>query len=329
MQRSPKNNLRKCWLYMFVWLSLGVQHAIAACSTSATTTPSIIDIGTHPSQNIPAGGLSSNGNGVSANFGVTCSVSLTLQLLSTTSWLRYTAQQPLQLSNGVDNISYTIASNSSYTPAITAAGQSIGGSSGFQLLTLALLSSGNFTIPIYIKTLTTTLWPNAGTYTGTQVLAVDGSICTGLGLPGVCLGSSPVSSTVSFSLKLVVSKSCEFISTPALVNFGIVSFISNASTMQLNANLRCTRLEDYLLYVDNGNNYSSNSRYMVSPAANKIAYEVLQPNSTTTPLNSLNPLSRLGTGASESVSIPLKITSGQSTPPAGVYTDNVRVVISY
>jgi spore coat protein U-like protein len=325
---SLKNLIKDCCYSLLVLLAF-TQTANAVCAASASTTPSIINIGTYPSQSVPAGGLSSNNNGASASFSVTCSISLTLQLLSTTSWLRYTAQQPLTLSNGTDTISYTIASNATYTPAITASGQSIGGSVGFQLLTLALLASGRMDIPLYIKTLPTSIWPNAGTYTGTQTLLVDGVICTGIGLPGVCLGTNTVNSTVSFSINLIVSKSCEFISTPTLVNFGIVSFIENAGTIFLNASLRCTHLEDYLLYADNGDNYSANSRWLKSSTNNTIAYNVMQPDSPTTPLNSLNPLSRMGTGASESISIPLKITPGQTTPPAGVYTDNLRLVIEY
>ncbi|MET0356486.1 MAG: hypothetical protein ABW044_06880, partial [Cellvibrio sp.] len=122
--------------YFFLLPALFTQYANAACSASATTTPSLIDYGTYASQNVPVGGISPNGTGASANFNVSCSLALTLQLLSTTSWVRYTAQQALQLSNGTDTISYTLGSNSTYTPAITAAGQSIGGSTGFQLLTL-------------------------------------------------------------------------------------------------------------------------------------------------------------------------------------------------
>jgi spore coat protein U-like protein len=322
-----QNIFIKYWIFSLLLLLAQVTNA--ACSASASTTPSLINIGTYPSQSVPAGGLSSNGSSASALFSVTCSITLTVQLLSTTTWLRYTAQQALTLNNGTDTISYTIGSNSTYTPAITASGQSIGGSTGFQLLTLALLTSGRIDVPIFIKTLPTSIWPNAGTYTGTQTLAVDGVVCTGIGLPGVCIGTNTVSSNVSLSLKLVVSKSCEFISTPALVDFGTVSFLENANTIQLNASLRCTHLEDYLLYADNGNHYSAGTRRMTSPAGNSIAYGLMQPSAPTTPLDSINSLSRIGTGASESVSIPLKITAGQSTPPAGVYTDNVRMVIEY
>ena len=328
MQRLFRKIFSNYFFYFFSLLLFFSQQAKAACSASATTTPALLDYGTYASQNVPAGGISPNGTGASANFSVTCSITLTLQLLSTTSWVRYTAQNALTLSNGTDTISYTIGSNSTYTPAITAAGQSIGGSTGFQLLTLALLTSGRIDIPIYVKTLTTTKWPSAGTYTGTQSLAADGVMCTGLGVGGICLGSDPISSTVTFSLKLVVSKSCEFISTPTLVDFGIVSFVANANTTQLSATLRCTNQEDYLLYVDNGNNYASGTRRMKSPANNYISYGIFQPSSTT-PLNSLSALSRLGTGVSENVIFPLKVTTGQTTPPAGVYTDNVRVVIEY
>lgn len=324
-----KIKILRIYFYPLLLVAALAQPTRAACSASATTTPSLIDIGTSPSQNVPAGGLSSNGSSASANFSVNCTIGLTLQLLSTTSWLRYTATQALTLSNGTDTIPYTIASNSTYTPAITASGQSVGGPVGFQLLTLALLASGHINVPIYIKTLPTSIWPNAGTCTGTQVLAVDGAICTGIGLPGVCLGSDPVSSNVSLSLKLVVSKSCEFISTSTLVDFGTVSFVENANTINLSVNMRCTHLEDYILYADNGNNYASSTRRMKSAIGNFIAYSLMQPASPTTPLNSLNPLSRFGTGASESLSIPLKITTPQPTPPAGIYTDNVRMVMEY
>lgn len=305
------------------------QHASGVCNGTPTTTPSLVNIGSYPSQSVPVGGLSSNGTGVSATFGVTCSIGLTLQLLSTTSWLRFTAQAPLELTNGTDTIAYTMASDPGYSPAITSAGQSIGGSTGFQLLTLAVLASGSITIPLYIKTLTTSVWPSAGTYTGMQTLAVDGSMCTGLGLPGVCIGSSPISSNVTLSLTLDVSKSCEFVSVPTLVDFGLISFIQNANTVQLNASMRCTNTEDYLLYADNGNHYSAGSRHMTSLAGNTIAYTIMQPAAPTVPLTAINALSRLGTGAIEAVSIPLKITAGQATPPAGIYTDSVRMVIEY
>jgi len=112
------------------------------------------------------------------------------------------------------------------------------------------------------------------------------------------------------------------------MDFGIVSFVANANTAQLSATLRCTNQEDYLLYVDNGNNYASSTRRMKSAANNYISYDIFKPSSTT-PLNALSALSRLGTGASENIIFPFKVTTGQSTPIAGVYTDNVRVVIEY
>jgi len=326
---NAKKFLIKNLSYSLLLLLALAQPVRAACSASSTTTPSLINIGTYPSQSVPAGGLSSNGSSSSATFSITCSIGLTLQLLSTTTWVRYTAQQALTLSNGTDTISYTIASNSTYTPAITTAGGSVGGPTGFSLIALGVLTSGHVDIPIFIKTLSTTLWPNAGTYTGTQTLAVDGVICTGIGLPGVCVGSDTVSSNVTISLKLVVTKSCEFISTPTLVDFGTVSFLENATTMQLNATLRCTRLEDYVFYADNGNNYASSTRNLKSAAGNLIAYSLMQPASPTVPLNSTNSLARVGTGASEALSIPVKIATGQATPIAGTYTDNVRMVIEY
>ncbi|HWV15668.1 MAG TPA: spore coat protein U domain-containing protein [Cellvibrio sp.] len=306
----------------------GGRQALAACSVSAGTTPAQINYGTFASQTVPAGGISLNGTGVDATFSVSCSVLLTLQLLSTTSWLRYTAQQPLTLSNGIDTIPYTLASSSTFNPVISASGQSIGGPTGFVLLGLALLSSGTINIPLHTSTSALSIWPNAGTYTGTQTLAVDGVMCTGLGLPGVCVGTSPVSGNVSVSLRLDVSKSCEFISSPALIDFGSVGFLENAVAAQISTVFRCTNKEDYLFYADNGDNYSGGSRRMTGPGGS-IKYDILQPSSSSVILNSTNPLSRLGTGIAETVIMPIRITPNQATPAAGTYSDNVRMVIEY
>lgn len=303
--------------------------AFAVCNASATTTPATINFGSKASQIVPAGGITPNGSAAAATFSVTCSVALTLQLLSLSSWIRYTAQQPLTFSNGTDTISYTLASNSTYTPAITAQGQSIGGPTGFNLLSLALLASGHIDIPLYVKTNTTTLWPSAGTYTATQTLAVDGNICTGVSIAVVCLGYTPVNSTVTMNMTMVVSKSCEFVSSPTLVDFGSVSFLDNVAAAQLSVSVRCTNQEDYLLYADTGNNYSAGSRYMKSSGGQSIAYGIFQPNSTTQVLGVSNPLSRFGTGMSETINLPVRVTSGQSTPIAGTYTDSVRMVIEY
>lgn len=306
------------------------KSVLAVCNASATTTPATINYGSNASQDVPTGGISPNGSAVDAQFSVTCSVALTLQLLSLSSWLRYTAQQPLTMTNGTDTITYTLGSNNTYTPAITAQGQSVGGPAGFSLLGLALLASGRIDIPLHVKTNATTIWPSAGTYTGTQTLAVDGNICTGVSIAVICLGYTPVSSTVTMNMTMVVSKSCEFISTPTLVDFGTVSFIENASTSaQLSVSIRCTNQEDYLFYADTGNNYAGGTRYLKSVAGQTIAYGIFQPSSSTQVLSVTNPLNRMGTGMNETINLPVRITTGQATPVAGIYSDNVRMVIEY
>lgn len=302
---------------------------LAACSASATTIPATVNYGSHASQTVPTGGISPNGTSKSADFSVTCSVSLTLQLLGASSWIRYTAQQPLTLSNGTDTITYTLASNSTYTPSITTSGQSIGGPTGFNLLALGVLASGSVNIPLFVKTNATSIWPSAGTYTGTQTLAVDGSMCTSVNIFIVCLGSSPVNSTVTMNMTMVVSKSCEFVSVPTLVDFGLVSFLDAVASAQLSVSVRCTNQEDYLFYADTGNNYAGGTRRLKSPASQTIAYEIFHPSSTTQVLGVTNPLNRVGTGISETINLPVRITSGQATPAAGIYSDSVRMVIFY
>ena len=312
-----------------IFLLSATTQVAMACVASASTTPSTINYGSHTSQNVPLGNISPNGTAAAASFSVTCSLGLTLSLLGTSSWLRYTAQKPLTISNGTDTISYVMGSNSTYTPVITASGQSIGGQLGFQLLGLGLLTTGVVNIPLHVKTATTSIWPSAGTYTGTQSLLVDGAICTGIGIGGLCLGTTPVNSVTTMSMTMIVSKSCEFVSSPTLVDFGVVSFLENAPTATLSTSLRCTNSEDYLFYPDNGNNYVSGSRNMVSPGGQSIKYQIYQPSSTSVLISASNPLSRFGTGASETIALPIRITSGQPAAIAGTYTDNVRMVIEY
>jgi len=317
------------WLTLPLLLWLYSQTSLAACAASATTSPATVSFGSLASQTFTAGGISPNGSAQDATFSVTCSVALSAGLLgSSTTWLRMTAQQPLTMSNGTDNISYIIASNSTYTPSISAQNGSIGGPSGFNLITLGLLTLGRVDIPLHIATTATSIWPSAGTYTGTQTLLIDGTMCVLLSIGNVCIGSNPVNSTVTMNLSLTVSKSCEFITTPASVSFGQVSFLENAGTIQLSATLRCTKTEDYVFYLDSGNNFSGGVRHLKSASGTLIQYDVLQPNSTQI-LNATNPLSRIGTGLDEALAIPLKITSNQSTPAAGIYSDSIRMVIEY
>lgn len=320
---------RVLWRLILCTLSWLSQSSHAACAASAATSPATVSFGSLASQTFTTGGISPNGSVQDATFSVTCSIALSLGLLSNSStWLRMTAQQPLTMSNGTDSISYIIASNSTYTPSISAQNGSIGGPSGFNLITLGLLTLGRVDIPLHIATTATSIWPSAGTYTGTQTLLVDGTMCVLLSVGNVCIGSNPVNSTVTMNLSLTVSKSCEFISTPTSASFGQVSFLENAGTIQLSAILRCTKSEDYAFYLDNGDNFSGGVRHLKSPTGTLIQYDVLQPNSTQI-LNSSNPLSRIGTGLDEALAIPLKITNNQSTPAAAIYSDNIRMVIEY
>lgn len=303
--------------------------AMANCSVTAATSPSPIAYGIYASKAVVPGDLSPNAAGVDATFNVSCSVVLNLSLLGTSSWLRYTAMQPMVLTKGSETIPYVIASNATFNPVISSVGQAIGGPTGFQLLSLIVLASGQIQVPLHIKTLPMLYWPGAGTYTSNQVLSVDGTICTGLGIGGICLGTSPVNGSVTASMNLVVSKMCEFATTSSLVDFGSVSFLEQASTMQLQVSLRCNAQEDYLLYADNGNHYLNGDRYMVSAGGERIRYQVLNPGNNSQVLEQASPLSRIATGYTENLQIPVVIPSGQATPHAGIYTDNVRMVIEY
>ncbi len=151
----------------------------------------------------------------------------------------------------------------------------------------------------------------------------------GIGLGNLCTNLVPVNGNVSAAMNLTVSKMCAFSSSSALVDFGSVSFVDQATPMQLNLSLRCNTGEDYVLYADNGNHYANGNRHMQSASGERIGYRLLHPNNMGVELSQVTPMPRTATGYTESLQIPLAIIAGQLTPHEGTYSDNIRMVIEY
>ncbi len=300
-----------------------------ACTGGATTLPANVSFGSHSAQQVATNQLTPNGTAPAAHFSISCSVVLTLGLLSTGGWVSYTTTQDLVLSNGSDTIGYILGSNNTFSPSITGAGQTIGGPTGFTLLTLGILSSGNLQIPLHVRTVTSTGWLSPGNYTGTQVLTLQGNICTGLGIGSICLGWSPVSGSVTMNLSLQVAKSCELVSSPALIDFGTISFIEDAGTLQFSAQVRCSNTEDYLVYVDNGNHFADGVRHLQSIDNRRIRYGVYHTDNLSRALDVTDPDSRAGSGSTQTLTYPIRIFPNQPSPYSGTYSDNLRLIIEY
>ncbi|MBC6907029.1 hypothetical protein DWB84_16400 [Saccharophagus sp. K07] len=312
------------------FLLLGCFCAQAECTVAPATLDNPVNFGTVPSRDVPLGSISPNGGAPATYFYADCTVLLTIGLLSAAGWIEYEVLEPLELINGESTISYVIASTADYTPVITQPGGTIGGVGGLDLLSLTLLANTQqMHIPLYIKTISTGIWPTAGTYTGIQKLSVRGEICELLSILNICLLTSTFSRVVDMPLVLEVSKSCEFSSVASQVDMGQMSFLEDAETATLNATVRCTNQEDYLLYADNGDHYSGGFRNMESTTGTKIAYEIFHHGSPSEPLTAANPMSREGTGGFEAVSLPVRVVPGQETPVSGVYKDNIRLILEY
>lgn len=315
-------------VFILLIIITGSPQSQAACSLSMTTTPAPLTLGTHSSKTVFQGNITSS----QSTFTINCGIVLSLTLLGTGSSLGYMANNPLVLMHTLpssqDQIPYQIASNTLFSPAISTQGASLGGGGDFSLLSLALLSQQNMSIPVFIRTLPTTLWPRSGQYIGTQALIVTGTICT-VNLLGACLGFETVSGSVSMDMQLQVNKSCEFQAVTTDVSFGEHAFLNNIPDQVLTVRLQCTHQDSYKIYATQGLHFDGTHRHMDRAGQQKIAYEIYQPASTTSVLSSGNPVTRSGTGMVEEIAFPVRILSNQPTPAIGEYRDQLQVVIEY
>lgn len=320
---------------MMLLVVMAAQQSMAQCSVAAATSPATVSFGTFYSNDVSAGNMLVNGStAAAAHFSITCAALLNLGLLSHSgNWLSYRALEPLVMAKGAEQIAYVIASNSQFSPMLlNPSVDTVGGASGFQLLSLGLLTGSTANIPLFFRTRSLSQWPSAGVYTGTQRLHLQGRYCTGVGIDllglAICLGWFTFDHQVSTTLNITVAKRCAFNSASALVDFGSISFVEEATTKYLDVAVRCNAQEDFILYADNGEHSGSGVRHMQSASGGRIAYQIMQPASLQ-PLNKDNPVARIATGYVENLQLPVMIVTGQNNPRVGSYSDRVRMVIEY
>lgn len=314
-------------LFGVIALGLFSNGVHAACTVATSTVPSPILLGTQNTKTVAAGGITSG----QATFLIQCTVALSVTLLGGASTLMYTVNNPLVLTHTTmtDQIPYEVASNSAFNPTVTTQGGNIGGSSSTLLLGLALTNQMNMQIPVYIRSRPVSYWPRSGTYSGTQVLHVAGSICT-ISLLTACIGVvHPINGNVAVPIQMEVSKFCEFINVGTDVSFGNQSFINQATAQNWTARIQCTNADSYKIYATAGLYHNGTNRQMDRGGVQKVAYDIYHPGSTTNILTTTNPLNRTGTGLAEDLTFPVRIIAGQATPAIGSYQDTVRLVIEY
>lgn len=315
-------------ILFFTLIWSGFAYSQTVCQSAITPTPStfLFNSATATPQALATSNINT-ANSPTAVMVIECNVALQLNILSFSTSVRYELIQNLIIYNGTRAINLQL----SHLPAFTIAHSNAGSGTTLNsatLLNLSLLSGQNLQIPIYVRTIPTSVWPKAGLYTGSFQLAVTGNICTA----GVvaCLLSVPISpnTTTTFTINLDVPKYCQFISVPTTISMGSVSFLDEVSTSQIPVTIRCGQDEDFKIYATAGDNYAT-TRRLRSAANNFVGYEIFHPGSTTQVLSQVTGFNAVATGNNQAFNFPLRVNAGQATPPSGVYTDTVLFIVEY
>lgn len=288
--------------------------------------------------------VNTTSSAVTANVNVNCGSGSILSLLST-DFIRlqlasatYTSGTRGALKTGTvstDNIPLRTC-----TDAACATEMAIGGTaitySQAQLLNLLGLGGGqNFSIPLYLRTITGQVVA-AGTYTVTLNIAVNYSICTGIGALGLCLlGSQQTGSgTVPITTTLIVTNDCATISGPD-ISFGSAPLVSSFNTVSQSINVICTRGSTYTVGMSNGSHAVGTQRYMIN-GSNQLAYEIYKGATATRwgptgtdRVSSTGANSVSTDGLTRTFNYTAKVLTTQNTPVAGSYTDSVVIDLSF
>lgn len=281
---------------------------------------------------------------VTANVNVNCGAGSILSLLST-DFVRlqlasatYTSGTRGALKTGTastDNIPLRTC-----TDAACATEMAIGGTaitySQAQLLNLLGLGGGqNFSIPLYLRTLTGQVVA-AGTYTVTLNILVNYSVCTGIGALGLCLlgNQQTGSGTIPITTTLIVTNDCTTITAPD-ISFGSAPLVSSFNTVSQSINVICTKGSTYTVGLSNGSHAVGAQRYMTS-GSNQLAYEIYKSATTTRwgptgtdRVSSTGANSVSTDGLTRTFNYTAKVLTTQNTPVAGSYTDSVVIDLSF
>lgn len=277
------------------------------------------------------------------NINVNCGAGNTLALLSSNYiQLQLTgaaqtngARAVLQLNNGTDGIPVQLCTDANCANELQINGTPKKYASGDLVNLIGLLGGLNFSIPLYIRTVTGQTVA-AGMYTGTLNVLTSYAICTGIGAVGQCApgGMQTGSAVVPLNITLMVTNDCTTITAPA-INFGSASLISGLNPVSQAITVICTKGSSYSVGLNNGGNAVNNLRYMAN-SGQLIGYEVFKGDSNDRWGDSGG--DRWSSGVSSSVSSDgtlrtyryvARIAPSQPTPPPGAYTDTLVVDLSF
>ncbi|PJZ03591.1 fimbrial protein [Pantoea rodasii] len=203
-------------------------------------------------------------------------------------------------------------------------------------LLLGLGNSLNFNIPLYFRTLTGQVIA-AGSYTTTITIMVSYTVCAGLNVAGLCVGTVQTSTgtAMPITVNLVVTNDCTTITAPN-VSFGSAPLVGSFSTVQQTINVVCSKGSTYTVGLSNGSYYSGTTRQMAS-GTNRLAYDIYKGTTTTSRWgptgtdrwSSTTSTSLNADTVTRNFTYTAQILTSQNTPAAGSYTDSVVVDVSF
>lgn len=198
---------------------------------------------------------------------------------------------------------------------------------------LGLIGGQNINIPMEFRTLPTTNVA-AGMYTDTLTINWNWRICD-IGLLGICLARTGTGTT-TISLSIMVTPDCA-IQAPDL-DFGSAPLVAGFDTVSRTIDITCTKGSDYSVGLSDGQHAAGNVRRMEGGGQylNYQLYKGTTGNSrwgnggserrasSTADTNPGTP-----SGSSQGFTYRAEILPGQSTPPAGTYTDMIIVDVAF
>lgn len=203
---------------------------------------------------------------------------------------------------------------------------------------LGLLGGNEAAMPMYFRTVPVSAGNvAAGLYTDTLTVSWNWSICTGIGLLGICLGRSTGNAMSIIALELQILPDC-VIHAPDL-NFGSAPLVSGFDPVTQTLTVRCTKGQAYSVGLSNGQHSLGGERRMEA-AGQYLKYELYkgpggsqrwgdQGVERRDSVQADNQPGNHDGVSSQGFIYRGVIDATQSTPPVGFYTDTVVVDVAF
>lgn len=311
-------------------------EAASACTVATAST----DLGSHSSYAAAASAQSGSGSA-----GLGCDILLAALAVHYVA-LRIEASTFQLTGPGGSSLAY----HASLTPNGTAL--TVGSFQNLSSLSLVSLFAGtNSSVPLYIRT-TPTTGLRAGTYTGFIDLRWYYSVCQ-LGV-AICLAhdASPgfvrpvplvtpinfgTGTAVRINITLRIENDC-IIQAPQL-DFGSAPIAGSFNPVTRTILIRCSAGSAYSVGLDNGTHALGNIRRMQS-GSNYLAYEIYKSATSPDRWGAVGTERRASASAdvnagvydsltNQSFTYRAAIAPAQTSPPAGIYSDRIRVDVEF